>query len=106
MSSITEELSLLSGSAKVDNVSFPMVLNALDRLDVRPPGADDTERMLHFVGLMLDHGFTAVTSPYDDPPSAPWPEQGRAAILQRLRREWEALEHEVTFLDLCWFHRP
>jgi hypothetical protein len=67
---------------------------------------NDTERMLHFVGLMLDQGFIPVSSPYADPPSAPWPEQGNAAVLRRLRREWEALDHDVTFLDLCWFHRP
>jgi len=47
-----------------------------------------------------------VSSPYADPPSAPWPEQGNAAVLRRLRQEWEALDHDVTFLDLCWFHRP
>lgn len=105
MSTIPEELSHLAVSAETDDVSFPMVINALVRLDDPPPGQNDTERMLHFVGLMLDKGFIPVSSPYSDPPSAPWPEQGKAAVLQRLRREWEALDHDVTFLDLCWFHR-
>jgi hypothetical protein len=67
--------------------------------------------MLAFVGMMLDLGFVAVTSPYAEPPSAPWPEQGKAAVLRRLREdrlrgEWLALDHEVTFLDLCWFTWP
>lgn len=108
MSEIDDEVSQLWVSAEIDDVSFPMIVGALSRLDEPPSGADDTERMLNFVSLLLDHGFVAVTSPYADPPSTPWPEQarGKAAILQRVRREWEALDHEVTFLDLCWFHRP
>lgn len=108
MTMIEEKISQLRVAAAMDDVSFPIVLNALRDLDRPPPGAGDTERMLNFVSLLLDHGFVAVTSPYADPPSAPWPEQarGKAAILQRVRREWEALDHEVTFLDLCWFHRP
>ena len=106
MSNIGEELAQLAASAEIDDVSFPMVINALNRLLEVPPGKDDTERMLHFVGLMLDQGFIPVSSPYADPPSAPWPEQGNAAVLRRLRQEWEALDHDVTFLDLCWFHRP
>lgn len=105
MANVVEKLSQLDVAASWDDLSFPIILNAIRDLDGSTSGDIDTERMLHFVGLMLDHGFTAVTSPYDDPPSAPWPEQGRAAILERLRREWEALDHEVTFLDLCWFHR-
>ena len=104
MSTIKEIMSQLSVSAAYDDIQFPIVLNALREVIECVPGANDTERMVHFVGLMLDHGFIAVTSPYDDPPSAPWPGD-RAAILKRLRREWEALDHEVTFLDLCWFHR-
>jgi hypothetical protein len=105
---LDEVISQLIVSAAMDDVSFPIVLNALRDLDRLPPGADDTECMLNFVSLLLDHGFMAVTNPYADPPSTPWPEQarGKAAILQRIRREWEALDHEVTFLDLCWFHRP
>lgn len=105
---LDEVISQLVVSAAMDDVSFPIVLDAFHDVDEALPGADDTERMLNFVSLLLDHGFVAVTSPYADPPGAPWPEQaqGKAAILQRLRREWEALDHEVTFLDLCWFHRP
>ncbi len=83
-----------------------MIIGALNRLHEPPPGADDTERLLNFVALMLDRGFVAVTSPYADPPSTPWPEPDKAAVLDRLRREWEALDHEVTFLDLCWFIGP
>ena len=105
---LVEVISQLAVSAQTDDVSFPIVLDAWRDVAEPLPGADDTERMLNFVSLLLDHGFVAVTSPYADPPSAPWPEQarGKAAILQRVRREWEALDHEVTFLDLCWFHRP
>jgi len=106
MSNIPEELAQLVVSAKIDDVSFPMIINAMNRLHEAPPGNDDTERMLHFVALMLDNGFIPVSSPYADPPSAPWPEQGKAAVLRRLRQEWEALDHDVTFLDLCWFQRP
>ncbi len=106
MSTIPEELDCLAASAEIDDVSFPLVINALNRLDALPPGQDDTERMLHFVGLMLDQGFVAVTSPYTDPPSAPWCDGDRDAVLKRLRQEWEALDHDPTFLDLCWFHRP
>lgn len=107
MPSIDRKMSQLAVAAEMDDVSFPTVLNALRDLDQAPPGANDMERMLNFVSLMLDRGFIAVTSPYADPPSAPWPEHkhGRAAVLNRLRREWEALDHDVTFLDLCWFQR-
>jgi hypothetical protein len=106
MPSIDEKIAQLAVAAATDDVSFPIVLNALRDLDHPPPGADDTERLLHFVGLMLDRGFVPVTSPYDTPPGTPWPERGRDAVLERLRREWDALDHEPTFLDLCWFHRP
>jgi hypothetical protein len=106
MLTIKEGLSQLAVSATLDDLSFPIILNAVRDVDHALPGSDDTERMLHFIGLMLDHGFIPVSSPYDDPPSTPWPEQGKAAILQRLRAEWDALDHEPTFLDLCWFHRP
>lgn len=106
MSTINQELSQLSVSAETDDLSFPTVLAALGRLHVAPPGADETERMLHFVGRMLDHGFVPVSSPYADPPGVPWPEKDKAAILDRLRREWKALKQEITFLDLCWFSRP
>ncbi|UPY37241.1 hypothetical protein [Sediminicoccus sp. KRV36] len=101
-----DEISDFWEYAKVDDVTFPSVLDALRGLTEIPPGNDDTERMLHFVGLMLDQGFIPVSSPYSDPPSAPWPEHGKAAVLRRLRQEWEALDHDVTFLDLCWFQRP
>ena len=106
MSIMTEQAARFWEYAKIDDVSFPSVLNALRGFAEPPPGNDDTERMLHFVGVMLDQGFIPVSSPYADPPSAPWPEQGKAAVLKRLRQEWEALDHDVTFLDLCWFHRP
>ncbi len=106
MLTIDEALSQLVASADGDDITFPMVLDTLRDLDEVPPGTDDTERMLAFVGMMLDHGFVAVTSPYSDPPSVPWPEQGKAAVLQRLRKEWLALDHDVTFLDLCWFNWP
>jgi hypothetical protein len=105
MLTIETALSELAVPATLDDITFPMVLSTLRELDELPPGHDDTERMLHFVGLMLDKGFIPVSSPYSDPPSAPWTEQGKAAVLQRLRQEWEALDHDVTFLDLCWFHK-
>ncbi len=103
---LDEVISQLIVSAEDDDVSFPIVLNAWHDVVEPLPGEDDTERMLNFVSLLLDQGFIPVTSPYADPPSAPWPEQEKPAVLTRLRREWEALDHEVTFLDLCWFHRP
>jgi hypothetical protein len=106
MATMKEQISRFWEYAKIDDVTFPSVLDALRGLTETPPGKDDTERMLHFVGLMLDQGFIPVSSPYSDPPSAPWPEQHKAAVLRRLRQEWEALDHDVTFLDLCWFHRP
>lgn len=106
MPTMRDEISDFWEYAKIDDVTFPSVLDALRGLTEIPPGKDDTERMLHFVGRMLDQGFVPVSSPYADPPSAPWPEQGNAAVLRRLRQEWEALDHDVTFLDLCWFHRP
>lgn len=106
MATMKEQTSRFWEYAKIDDVTFPSLLDALRNLTEIPPGKDDTERMLHFVGLMLDQGFILVSSPYSDPPSTPWPEQGKAALLRRLREEWEALDHEVTFLDLCWFHRP
>jgi hypothetical protein len=106
MPAMKDEISDFWEYAKIDDVTFPSVLDALRGLTEPPPGKDDTERMLHFVGLMLDQGFIPVSSPYSDPPSAPWPEQGKATVLRRLRQEWEALDHDVTFLDLCWFHRP
>jgi len=106
MATMKEQISRFWEYAKIDDVTFPSVLDALRGLTEIPPGKDDTDRMLHFVGLMLDQGFIPVSSPYTDPPSAPWPERGNAAVLQRLCDEWEALDHDVTFLDLCWFHRP
>lgn len=108
MRTMGEQVSRFWAYAEIDDVTFPSVLDVLREEVEPPPGNDDTERMLHFVGLLLDRGFVPVSSPYHDPPSQPWPEhaQGKAAVLQRLRREWEALDHEPTFLDLCWFHRP
>ncbi|WP_439553248.1 hypothetical protein [Falsiroseomonas sp.] len=106
MTTMQEQASRFWEYAKIDDVTFPSFLDALHDLTETPPGQDDTERMLHFVGLMLDQGFVAVTSPYADPPSAPWCDGDRDAVLRRIRREWEALDHEPTFLDLCWFHRP
>jgi hypothetical protein len=103
---LDEVISQLCVSAEADDISFPIVLNAWRDVADALPGATDTERLMNFVSVMLEHGFVPVTSPYDDPPSLPWPEHGKDAVLRRLRREWEALDHEVTFLDLCWFHRP
>lgn len=74
--------------------------------DKRPPGRDDIDCMLHFVCLMLDQGFIAVSSPYADPPVEPWCDGDRDAVLRRLRQEWEALDHYSTFLDPCSSHRP
>jgi hypothetical protein len=103
---LDEVMSQLAVSSEIDDVSFPIVLNAWRDVDEALPGTDEAEQLMNFVAVMLDHGFIPVASPYDDPPSVPWPEGGKDAILRRLRREWEALDHEVTFLDLCWFHRP
>ncbi|SFK90320.1 hypothetical protein SAMN02745775_11063 [Falsiroseomonas stagni DSM 19981] len=106
MPTMKEEVSGFWEYATIDDVTFPSVLDALRELTETPPGQDDTERMLHFVGLMLDQGFIAVSSPYADPPGEPWCDGDRDAVLRRIRQEWEALDHEPTFLDLCWFHRP
>jgi hypothetical protein len=105
MPTMKEEVSGFWEYATIDDVTFPSVLDALRDLTETPPGQDDTDHMLHFVGLMLDQGFVAVTSPYADPPSAPWCDGDRDAVLRRLRQEWEALDDDPTFLDLCWFHR-
>lgn len=103
MSTLNEALSRLAVSAQVDDLSVPIVLSAMHRLQVPPPGRNDMERASHFIRRMFDRGFIAVDSPYAG--DAPWPEQGEAA-LRRLRREWEALDHEPTFADLCWFRLP
>lgn len=106
MATIVEKIAQLAVAASMDDISFPIVLNAARDVDNVSREADDTLHVMNFVAVMLDHGFVPVTSPYDDPPSVAWPEDGKDAILRRLRREWDALDHEVTFLDLCWFHRP
>jgi len=67
---LDEVISQLVVSAAMDDVSFPIVLDAFHDVDEALPGADDTERMLNFVSLLLDHGFVAVTSSPCRPPGA------------------------------------
>lgn len=106
MFTINDLISEFLEGAKVDDFSFADVIYALEELDEVPPGTDDTERMLNFVARLLDSGFVPVTSPYNVPPGEPWPEQGTPAILDRIKREWLALDHAPTFIDICWFHHP
>jgi hypothetical protein len=104
MKTTDEVISELAAAAALDDVDFPMVLDAVRDLGPLPPGNEGMARVLSFVGVLLDRGFVPVTSPYSTPPSAPWPETARPAILQRLAREWASLQNEPTIVDLCWFH--
>ncbi len=103
MTSLAQQMPPFAASAEIDGISIDIVLSALRRLDEALPARGEMDQALHLVSLMFERGFPGVETPYAG--GAPWSEQG-GAPRRRLRREWEALDHEPTFVDLRWVRLP
>ena len=104
MLDVSEAIEQLIATAELDDIDFAMVIDTARDVGTNLPGANETERVLHFIGLLLDHGFVPVRMPY--PSDEPWPEKEQDAILARVRREWANLSPDLTVYHLPWFRGP
>lgn len=62
---------------------------------------------LDVVEMLLARGFVAINSPYKETgKSEAWLDQEPGHVIDRIRREWDALGRTPTVPDIVWFDLP
>lgn len=64
------------------------------------------EQALRVVNALLDKGMLAGNPPYYPGGYEPWTDQGRNAVISRIRTEWIALGRMPDIPDIVWFGPP
>lgn len=73
------------------------------------PDDDLQQHALKLIVMLLSRGFVAGSAPY---PGAgryePWPDQQASRVIDRIKREWNALGHAPSgsATDFVWFELP
>jgi hypothetical protein len=70
------------------------------------PGEIAREQTQAVVGALLARGLPAGDPPYSAGGYRPWANQEPAAVIARIRREWQALVRPPNIPDIAWFGLP
>ena len=91
---------------KLDDVSFDSIFLGAREMTGVSTDIPDIERAIMVVEELLRRGFTPLNNGPDEIWGAPWEEKTEAEIIARIRREFDQLTEEPSFLDICWFRAP
>lgn len=64
------------------------------------------EITLQVVAMLLDDGLVPFESPYKSKGLVQWSPAEKAQILRRIRKEWDEMDRNPGFEDICWFGFP
>jgi hypothetical protein len=73
---------------------------------VQQDGALDIDiqtRVFWIITALLEKGLQVGDPPYATEGYRPWPDQDPAVVIERIRREWEALGRLPNIPDIAWF---
>jgi hypothetical protein len=70
------------------------------------PGELARQQTLAVVSALLARGLRAGDPPYSAGGYRPWANQEPAAVIERIRREWQALGRPPNIPDIAWFGLP
>lgn len=107
---IRNERQILDDLLEMAQIDIVGLWEVIDEL--RAQGTPEVELQQHalkLVEILLTRGFVAGSAPY---PGAgryePWPDQQPGSVIDRVRREWDALGHAPrgAGTDFVWFDLP
>jgi len=106
LSKLDEIADMYVTHAEVDYVGLWQIAKSVrERLGVKDP-QNVRELALEIVKRLYDGGLRAGDYDYGGHMEF-WPDEGRQALLDRIKREWEGLDADPTHLDpICSFLRP
>ena len=101
-SNILDIVKMFIGECEVDYVGLWAILWEISRSFPEYNAAQSRETTLFVVDLMLNSGKVVIGDFDRMGHFVAWP-VGNFSALERLRKAWDALEHEPDIGDLCWF---
>lgn len=102
---IDEIVSVLLQEANSDYLGLWKVVWELEEHHGVTDEAEKHRLTLRVIDRLLKEGLEVVDF-YRGRGWARWPDQNPEAVLARIEREWDALEHEPNLGDICWFNLP